>query len=609
MKKRAVLSALAIGFAASLAVGGSIAMVNENFAIFNAGGGGHNTSNSFTITANDISAALGGNTAANFSAGGLEFRIEKASVNDGVVTISGGILYNITYSGATKTLDNWHGAGFTSVVFAGYNNVTGGYVSYSNKAGASLGAQALGGGVSEPEFVLDLSDVQGQVGRVHFAMGAEQGVSFTSITYYYRCAEINPDISIDAGQRTVTTANDDSLELTATELDVEEYPSRVITWASSDTDVATVDANGLSAVVRGKSAGTAVITVSVDLDNNGVVDLTDTTTVTVATAYTDQIIAKRAGSRVEGAGIFCKFDASSTGTTVAALSSIISKSNTSIRFETEGHTNAISTLTVSGTDSESEIYLTCGSAEHLDEAFTISINARDDVNSIRYLADFYFENGAEALPLKVTASSAAVEIGKTVSVNASKGFFLSGVPSYAFESSDTDCATVNSSGVVTGIAAGDVTITVTMTLGDDEYVNSVNISVVAGITYHNITFKNTCAVDGAGVTLLLDNSGGELTGVTKSNISLVMKFEGGTKYQGYEDAMNDPSKLNFVEITFPAGELRIYFTLPNGFTNGEDFTHKTYVTIDRGSDVYAGWILITGNKTITSTGGYSDVIS
>lgn len=92
-----------------------------------------------------------------------------------------------------------------------------------------------------------------------------------------------------------------------------------------------------------------------------------------------------------------------------------------------------------------------------------TFNSNDDiVNEIAANANNYV--------LSVSPTSASIEVGKTAQINASvtnNGTVVNS-PSFTYSSSDTSIATVNSTGLVTGIKAGSATIAVSFNGADSK---------------------------------------------------------------------------------------------------------------------------------------------
>ncbi|MBQ0051659.1 MAG: Ig-like domain-containing protein [Treponema sp.] len=82
--------------------------------------------------------------------------------------------------------------------------------------------------------------------------------------------------------------------------------------------------------------------------------------------------------------------------------------------------------------------------------------------------------GVPAITLAASATSVAVGGNVTITVTPTN---FSGTPTYAFSSSSNGIATVNESGVVNGVAAGSVTITVTATYGSESATKTIDLTV------------------------------------------------------------------------------------------------------------------------------------
>lgn len=268
---------LAAGLLCMSVLGGVIAYQSANGkgVFFSKGNAtAHQENRSMTITAAEIEAAIGAGTSGNFTAGGLEWHVDNASVSGGVVTISGGVLYNVTFAGATTTVDGWRGTGFTSAAIYNYDSKTGANCTFKDGSDQGVGSYAMGAVTADP-FNVSFASATDAVKRLHFAFGAGDGTSFTSIQIGYGCGEAAPEVEL--GENVTLEAGDNKV-ITATP----SFASGTQTYAfaSSNDSYVTVEQieSGNTARITGVAVGSATITVTM---TDGGQNYVDTITVTV----------------------------------------------------------------------------------------------------------------------------------------------------------------------------------------------------------------------------------------------------------------------------------------------------------------------------------------
>ena len=449
---------------------------------------------SYTLTAADFS-----NGEADTEVGGERWHYRGVSVSGNVVTVSGG-LYTITRSGQSANA-NRRGNGYTRMVFENLDLTSAAGVVYHEfdvnwtlkKGGNALAADndlTFGGSVAA-------ADRRG----VEIVQGNPSSFSFTSLTMYYDCTDVIPQIEINNDSLSVGVGEDG--QITATRSDVYDGDEVSYSWASDDEDVATVVGSGLNATVTGVAAGTATITVTMTV--NGA-NYTDTVGVTV-TAAAAQVVEMSVldTSRVEGAGIFCRFDPSSASMTASGLDALTVSAV--MEFADPGVSNDINhyVLQEKG-DASYTAYVVCDSAVGLNGAFTVTVDFKDNGANKIYRAVFYFNEGALAQELNLSIASDTVVVGTPATLTATKGYYLAGEPTFEFVSSDTDVLTVSASGNVAtlnGVAAGTATVTVTMSLNGESYVKVKTITVTGGMNEVALTITSA-AWGGAGCQFFND---------------------------------------------------------------------------------------------------------
>jgi uncharacterized protein YjdB len=111
--------------------------------------------------------------------------------------------------------------------------------------------------------------------------------------------------------------------------------------------------------------------------------------------------------------------------------------------------------------------------------------------------------------VSVTPTSATVGVGKTQQLTAAVAPANADDTSVSWSSSNESVATVDSNGLVTGVAEGDATITVTTT--DGSYTATCAISVVTGTT---VTFSSTISGATTAMTIVLRGAGDNYSGTT-----------------------------------------------------------------------------------------------
>ncbi len=445
-------------------------------------------------------------TAANFSdgeadtqVGGERWHYRGVSVSGNVVTVSGG-LYTITKSGQSANAGR-RGNGYTRMVFENLNLSDAVGIVYHEfdvnwtlkKGGNALAADndlTFGGSVAA-------ADRRG----VEIVQGNPSSFSFTSLTMYYDCTDVTPQVEINNDSLSVGVGEDG--QITATRSDVYDGDVVSYSWSSSDDNVATVAGSGLNATVTGVAAGTATITVTMTVNGE---NYTDTVGVTV-TAAAAQVVEMSVldTSRVEGAGIFCRFNPSSASMTASGLDALTVSAT--MEFADPGVSNDINhyVLQEKG-DASYTAYVVCDSAVGLNGAFTVTVDFKDNGANKIYRAVFHFNEGALAQELNLNIASDTVVVGTPATLTATKGYYLAGEPTFEFVSSDTDVLTVSASGNVAtlnGVAAGTATVTVTMSLNGESYVKVKTITVTGGMNEVALTITSA-AWGGAGCQFFND---------------------------------------------------------------------------------------------------------
>jgi len=268
------------------------------------------------------------------------------------------------------------------------------------------------------------------IDNIAITAGASGPVAVTGVT-------MNPtSVSIEAGQTS---------QLTATVSPTNADDSSV-TWSSSNTAVATVDANGLVTAV---SAGTATITVTT---TDGSKTATCAVTVTApaapinvtAISLTDATVA--IGDTKTLTVTYTPTDAN-TGKAVTWSSSNTSVATVDANGTVTGVAAGTATITATST-TDASITATC----------TITVQA------------------VSVTGVSLDKSTASIQIGASASLTATVLPTNATNKNVTWLSSNTSVATVSATGKVTGIAAGTATITVTTEDGSKSATCTVTVT-------------------------------------------------------------------------------------------------------------------------------------
>ena len=436
---------------------------------------------SYTLTAADLSNGNG-----DVEVGGERWHYEGVSVNGNTVTLSG-LMYTLTKSGQSANA-NRRGNGYTRMVFENLNLESAVGVVY-HEFDVNWTLKKGGNALSDDNDLtfggtVDASDRRG----IQIVQGNPSSLSFTSLTMYYDCTDVIPQVEITNESLSVGVGEDG--QLTASKSDVYDGDVVSYSWASDDENVATVVGNGLNATVTGVAAGSANITVTMTVNGS---NYSDTVGVTVTAAAAEVIeMSVLDTSRVEGAGVFCRFNPSSASVTASQLDTYTA--SVVHEFADPSVPNDVNHYNLQDKgDSSFTAYVVFDNANGLNGQLTITVDFKDNTLNKIYRALFHFDNGAVAQELNLSIASDTVVVGTPATLTATKGYYLAGEPTFEFVSSDTDVLTVSVNGNVAtlnGVAAGTATVTVTMSLNGESYVKAKQITVSGGLNEVALTITS-----------------------------------------------------------------------------------------------------------------------
>jgi hypothetical protein len=147
-----------------------------------------------------------------------------------------------------------------------------------------------------------------------------------------------------------------------------------------------------------------------------------------------------------------------------------------------------------------------------------------------------------------------------------------------------------SDGTITVAPVADGKANITVTFGD--YSKTIAVTVQTSLEEVELTFKSTSKIEGAGLVIYWNNT----LSAAPSSDSLVISvvFDGGTNYKNYEAQL---TKDDYKPIWCNAEGL--HFTVPAGFSNGDDFTHSVTITFVQDGKKYSGTAVFKGNALVT----------
>lgn len=256
--------------------------------------------------------------------------------------------------------------------------------------------------------------------------------------------------------RSIYIGNTVTLSPTYTPSEI-SYPG--VTYTSSNTSVATVSSSG---VVTGVAKGTATITATTTDGSNKSASIT----ITVKKAVTGVSLNKSSTTLDENA--------------TETLTATVSPSDASVKTVTWSSSNtSVATVSSSGVvtaKSKGTCTITATSTDDSSKKATCSVTV------LRRVTGMY-----------VSSNNVNVEVGKTTSITVHTVPSDASNTSFAISSADSTIATMNSSGVISGLKKGQTTITVTS--DDGGFSQSVTVNVIKKVTGISVSAPSTVTLN------------------------------------------------------------------------------------------------------------------
>ena len=489
-------------------------------------------------------------------------------VSAGTVTVTASLEGNELISNTYQIVVNYVAPSVTKITINGPSSVQVG-------AQITLTAEASPEGASNEVTWMSLSGSKASITSEGVVTGVATGtVTITAISKSntqiigYKEIEVTPGPSISAIASATSFYAEDTITVTGT---VINSNNTGVTYSSNNLLVATVDAE--TGVVTGVSAGAATIIATADVSPTLVatVDVTVLPRPTITLSETEITVSINQEKTVT-ATVTNLTDTSVTWSTSAATYATVDQ-NGKIKGIAEG--TATITATANG-----------------DQNFKATV----EVNVVPYPT------------ITMEPTTATVVAGKTITVTAT--VHNSSNTNVSYSSSNTGIATVNSStGVVTGVAAGEVTITATAEVDPNlKATCQVTVSPAPKITMtpttatinQNETVTLTAIVENLSNTNVSYSSSdptkatvgastGVVTGVAQGNVTITATAEG------------DPTLTATSSITVnPAPTITV---APTSGTLAVDATLQLTATVSYSSNTNVTWS--TSNQsvaTVSSTG-------
>ena len=384
-----------------------------------------------------------------------------------------------------------------------------------------------------------------------------------------------PTISLDKNTLTVAAGSTGTLVAT-----VENAPSAVVSWSSGDTSVATVSGG----TVTGVAVGTATITASITVDSK---TYSATCAVTVS-APVQQVVS--IGDEVMiyyDTHFLTDFNNGSYGTAGSEADAMVftvvaGYTTGSVAFESNGqylYCDTVKSLELSsdlddnsswnavGT-SLSDVTISCATEsswilQYNSSSPRFACYAGTQRNALLKLVD-----NEHVSSVSLDKSSANIAVNGSVTLTATVLPSTALDKSVSWSSSNTNVATV-SNGVVTGVAAGSATITVTTTDGG---------------------FTATCEI-----TVAAPSSGEwvetPITSLTSSDVFVIVGNNGSNYAMSNNNGVSNPPSA--VAVTVAAG--KITSVVPDSLKWNVTASNGSYVFAPDGDDENALYCTATNN--------------
>lgn len=285
-------------------------------------------------------------------------------------------------------------------------------------------------------------------------------------------------------------------------------------------------------------------------------------------------------TRIDGAGIMIFLDNTDLGITGANASSIISGLGVSITDTATSSAVECTSMQFddyndSSTPKTVRLYLLMPNSEKT----SVDVKVTGTINGTAYQGTATFVNGVyqfDYTPTSISISPATKEVKPGVAVN----FVVKGTP-YNLDITDdctftiSDDATSSSiTGATLTAGATNGTVTVTATYKTTEITSSSIVTVNSSALP---TVMDTSKVDGAGVEVFIskddvattpDASDVTITGSLSSTASAWLSY------------VSDNLAITNITTTDQGDKTRLYFNIPNGFSNGAEITMNFVISWD-----------------------------
>ena len=209
--------------------------------------------------------------------------------------------------------------------------------------------------------------------------------------------------------------------------------------------------------------------------------------------------------------------------------------------------------------------------------------------------------------VSVDTNSASVKVGKTVTLVATVNPANATNKNITWTSSDTSIATVSSSGVVTGVAAGSATITVKTADGNKTAQCVVTVTASGGEESFSITYTDLPTTYQTGSTIYTASSGIKFQAYNCANYSSKMQFKASSGYlQSTEDLELQSITINDREsntlTVYGSNTAGSFSTVITGTNDVYDLTGYSYFKVARtasGAGYCSSITVLTGTPTPT----------